>query len=73
MPEELSLVGYDDIEIADVMQLTTVRQLLFESGKRGAELLLQVLEDAETEPVHLELPTTLVQRATTAPPKTDTK
>jgi DNA-binding LacI/PurR family transcriptional regulator len=65
VPEDLSVVGYDDIELADVMQLTTVRQLLFESGRRGAEQLLQLLADDEVEPVHVELPTELVTRATT--------
>ena len=32
VPDDLSVVGYDDIEIADYVGLTTVRQQLFESG-----------------------------------------
>ena len=41
VPDDLSVVGYDDIEVADYVGLTTVRQQLFESGRRGAELLLR--------------------------------
>ena len=40
VPDDLSVVGYDDIEIADFVNLTTVRQGLFESGRIGAEMLL---------------------------------
>jgi DNA-binding LacI/PurR family transcriptional regulator len=68
VPEALSVIGYDDIELADIMGLTTMRQLLFESGERGVELLLQTLENPETEPMHEVSPTELVIRNTTAPP-----
>jgi DNA-binding LacI/PurR family transcriptional regulator len=48
--------------------LTTVRQPLFESGRRGAELLLRAL-DGRPPAAHSELlPLELVVRATTGPP-----
>jgi DNA-binding LacI/PurR family transcriptional regulator len=68
IPENLSVVGYDDIELAEIMELTTVRQSLFESGQRGAELLLERLQDPDVEPVHEQLSTELIVRSTTAPP-----
>ena len=68
VPEELSVVGYDDIEIAEVLGLTTVRQPLQHSGRRGAELLLAHLRDPGTAPVREVLPTELVERRTSAPP-----
>ncbi len=68
VPQDLSIIGYDDIELADILGLTTIRQRLFESGRRGVELLLQALEQPDMEPVHEILPTELVVRATTAPP-----
>ena len=68
IPQDLSVIGYDDIEIADILGLTTMGQLLFESGQRGVELLFQTLEDPDTEPVREVLPTQLVVRDTTAPP-----
>ncbi len=67
VPEDLSVVGYDDIEIADIMGLTTMRQMLFESGQQGVELLLEMLENPDIKPVHEVLPTELVVRGTTAP------
>jgi DNA-binding LacI/PurR family transcriptional regulator len=68
VPEDLSVVGYDDIEVAEYLRLTTIRQLLFESGRLGVELLLQVLESPPAEPICQVLPTELVVRGTTAPP-----
>jgi len=68
VPGALSVIGYDDIEIADIMGLTTMRQLLFESGRLGAESLLAVLNDPETRPTQQVLHAELVERDTTAPP-----
>jgi LacI family transcriptional regulator len=68
IPEGLSVIGYDDIQAAKYMGLTTVHQLLFESGQRGVGLLLEALENPQTEPVHEVLPIELILRGTTAPP-----
>jgi LacI family transcriptional regulator len=68
IPEDLSVIGYDDLQAAEYMGLTTIRQLLFESGQRGVELLLETLENSQTEPMHKVLPTELIVRGTTAPP-----
>jgi DNA-binding LacI/PurR family transcriptional regulator len=68
VPGDLSVVGYDDIEIADMMRLTTMRQPLFESGRRGAESLLDVLDDPETPPTQQILSADLIVRDSTAPP-----
>jgi DNA-binding LacI/PurR family transcriptional regulator len=69
VPEDLSVIGYDDIEAADYVGLTTVRQQLFESGRRGAEILLSEIEDRAAQPPVAMLTPELVVRATTAPPK----
>ena len=44
VPEDLSVIGFDDIELSAYAGLTTVRQPLFESGRLGAELLLAALD-----------------------------
>ena len=69
VPQELSVVGYDDIELANFAQLTTIRQNLFLSGIQGVELLLNAIENPENPPSQLQLPTELIVRYTTAPPK----
>jgi DNA-binding LacI/PurR family transcriptional regulator len=69
VPEDLSVAGYDDIEAAEYLGLTTVRQQLFESGRKGAEILLREIEEPSDEPAVARLEPELVVRATTAPPK----
>jgi DNA-binding LacI/PurR family transcriptional regulator len=69
VPDDLSVIGYDDIEAADYVGLTTVRQQLFESGRRGAEILLSEIESRSDQPPVARLTPELVVRATTAPPK----
>jgi DNA-binding LacI/PurR family transcriptional regulator len=71
VPHDLSVVGFDDIEMSAYAGLTTVRQPLFESGRIGAELLLTALAangDRATRPTVRELPLELVERSTTGPP-----
>jgi DNA-binding LacI/PurR family transcriptional regulator len=70
VPEELSVVGFDDVAVAAYVGLTTVRQPLFESGRRGAELLLRMVGGDETPdaPYAEELPLEVVVRSTTAEP-----
>jgi DNA-binding LacI/PurR family transcriptional regulator len=69
VPDDLSVLGYDDIEIAEYLGLTTMRQRLFESGRRGVELLLAVLSNPKAKPICEVLPAALVERGTTAPPR----
>jgi LacI family transcriptional regulator len=69
VPDDLSVIGYDDIEAADYVGLTTVSQQLFESGRRGAELLLAEIGLRSEESPQTKLHPQLVVRATTAPPK----
>jgi LacI family transcriptional regulator/LacI family repressor for deo operon, udp, cdd, tsx, nupC, and nupG len=69
VPGELSVIGYDDVELSGYAGLTTVRQPLFESGQLGARMLLDALAgDAPAEPVTHQLPLELVVRSTTGPP-----
>lgn len=68
IPRDLSLIGFDDVEITQYFQLTTIHQPLYESGARGAALLLDYIDsDDDQELQHVLLPTKLVTRQTTAP------
>ncbi|MGH2948773.1 MAG: substrate-binding domain-containing protein, partial [Solirubrobacteraceae bacterium] len=66
VPGDLSVVGYDDIELARYTGLTTVAQPLEESGACGAELLLAALDGAPAAGRQLDVE--LVVRGTTGPP-----
>jgi LacI family transcriptional regulator len=69
IPTQLSVIGYDDVDVAKYIGLTTVRQPLFESGRRGACLLLEALQVDALEPYEELLPLELAIRRTTGPPK----
>jgi LacI family transcriptional regulator len=70
IPDDLSVVGFDDIEISAYAGLTTVRQPLYESGRLGAQLLLESLaHNGASPPTVHELPLDLVERSTTGPPR----
>ncbi len=71
VPRDLSVIGYDDIELAEHLGLTTIQQLLFESGQKGVELLLAVIADTERKPTSEILPTELVIRNTSSAPGVD--
>lgn len=62
VPEELAVVGFDDIPQAVGMALTTVVQPSAEIGLRAAQLLIDRLEGAASPTQQLILPTQLVVR-----------
>ncbi|BCX04581.1 MAG: alanine racemase [Candidatus Roseilinea sp.] len=65
VPEELSVVGFDDIEASHLLRpaLTTVRQPTREKGRRAAEIFIQMLHaEGPAEPQHIMLPVELIVR-----------
>ena len=71
VPEDLSVVGFDDSEHASLITptLTTVRQPLAEMGRTAVNLLRRLLDGQRVETLHVELGTRLVVRDSTAPPR----
>ncbi|WP_169789899.1 LacI family DNA-binding transcriptional regulator [Actinoplanes subtropicus] len=67
VPRDLSVVGYDDIDAADLVQLTTMHQPLRESGTEAVRRLLAILDGTDNGPLRSVLPVHLVKRGTTAP------
>jgi DNA-binding LacI/PurR family transcriptional regulator len=70
VPEDLSVVGYDDIRDAEYVNLTTVQQPLFKSGFLGGQKIISLIENPEAPPEEILLPLNLVVRGTTSPPRT---
>jgi len=68
VPERLSIVGYDDLEIASFLGLTTIHQPLFESGVSGVGLLLDHMALGSRRPVREVLDVEVIARSTTGPP-----
>lgn len=65
VPDQLAVVGFDDIDSADYLDLTTIRQHLDESGKLAVEILLAHIANPERPPQHVTLPLNLIERQTT--------
>lgn len=57
IPEQIGLVGFDDVPLAAVFQppLTVVRQPAYDVGRRAAELLFARLADPKRPPTSLKL------------------
>ena len=73
VPEDVSVVGFDDIDLASYLAvpLTTVRMPRREIGRRATQMLIQTVEAADvSEPETVVLETELVVRESTAPPST---
>ena len=69
VPDDLSVVGFDDLEVAAYVGLTTVRQPLEESGRRAVERLLAAMDEEDSRPHEERLELELKVRRTTAPPR----
>jgi len=68
VPDDLSVVGFDDQAIAQVSDLTTVRQPVREQARAAARLAVAHVLGGELPGEARLLPTQLVIRGTTAPP-----
>ncbi|WP_396899829.1 LacI family DNA-binding transcriptional regulator [Mycolicibacterium sp.] len=65
VPQQVSVIGFDDAPIADLVGLTTIHQPLCEKGKTAATILLDLL-DGRTRRRSVK-PTELVVRSSTGP------
>lgn len=68
VPEDLSVIGFDDVpEAASATPpLTTMAQPLHDLGAQALQMLVELLGGLEV-PEHVQLPATLVVRASTGP------
>jgi len=64
VPEELAIVGYDDIPAAEVIEpmLSTVRQPKLEMGDYAINMIVDKIEGREIGIKHKELPTKMIIR-----------
>jgi LacI family transcriptional regulator, repressor for deo operon, udp, cdd, tsx, nupC, and nupG len=71
VPDELSVVGFDDIRFARYTDppLTTIAQPMRAIGEGTVRLLLQILAGDGWQPESVTLPHTLAVRSSTAPPR----
>jgi LacI family transcriptional regulator len=64
VPEDVSVIGYDDLDLSHHTGLTTVKQHLELSGERGLEHLLVLLSGKKIAPPTLPKPEVVVRQTT---------
>ncbi len=65
VPEDVAVIGFDDVDLAEIVGLTTIRQPLWDGGALAADLLLAAIERGEHDPVEERQRLTVVERRTT--------
>jgi LacI family transcriptional regulator len=63
VPEDVAIIGFDDVEAADYMELTTISQSLKESGRLAAELILGRMREPERPLRNIQLRVSVVERS----------
>ena len=64
VPDQLAVIGFDDLDMAEFSDLTTIRQHLDESGRLAVEILLSQIKDPTRPPRHVNIPLTIIERET---------
>lgn len=65
VPEELAVMGYDGIELAELLELSTIQQPMWEMGGLGVTRLVELIENPQKPHELIRLDTTLLERRTT--------
>ncbi len=71
VPDDISVVGYDNVSVAShvIPPLTTVALPMSEMGEKAADILVRHLRGESDRVEQVTLPTRLVVRGSTAPPR----
>ena len=67
VPEDVSVIGYDDHFFSGIMNvpLTTIRQPIYEMGKEAARILIYKTKHPDTEPIITQFDLKLIVRKST--------
>jgi DNA-binding LacI/PurR family transcriptional regulator len=71
IPDDVSLIGVDDHDVAAVVGLTTVHQDVAEHGARAARIAIEQLTEQPTTTPTGPAPVRLIVRRTTAAPRAE--
>jgi LacI family transcriptional regulator, galactose operon repressor len=64
VPEELAVIGFDDLDMAEYADLTTICQHLDESGRLAVEILNAQMESSFQLPRRVKIPLNIIERKT---------
>ena len=64
VPDDIALVGFDDIMISRYVELTTLRQPMYDMGKMATDILLKRIQQEDLPISHTIFSPSLVERTT---------
>ncbi|MEO8970992.1 MAG: LacI family DNA-binding transcriptional regulator [Ktedonobacteraceae bacterium] len=67
VPDDLSIIGYDGIELSELLGMSTIQQPMRQLGECGVRKLIEQIKNPQQLPELLRFGTTLIVRNTTAP------
>lgn len=62
VPDDLAVIGFDNLDVSSILDISTVHQPLLESGTRGASMMVTLLSGEGLRPHREELPLEVVAR-----------
>lgn len=65
VPEDIAVIGSDDIDLADYMGITTINQSLNQSGQTAVELLIEQMKDPLSAVKHISYQLKVIERYST--------
>ncbi len=65
IPDDVAIIGFDNLDVAEMMGLSTIDQSLYESGRIAVELLQSRFADPTRTIQHVRLPLSVIERDTT--------
>ena len=65
IPGDLSVIGFDGIEVAELLELSTIQQPMQQLGELGVSKLIEIMKKPQQLPELIRLNTTLIARRTT--------
>ncbi len=67
VPTELAVIGFDGIEVSELLDISTMQQPMQQMGELGTIKLIEQMEKPHRTPELIRLSTTLIERGTTKP------
>ncbi|RSX51720.1 LacI family transcriptional regulator [Bifidobacterium goeldii] len=67
VPQDVSVIGFDDDTTAAAIDLTTIHQNPVQTGREAARMALALMNGEELDEPYVDMPTTMVMRGTTGP------
>ena len=65
VPDDISVIGFDGIEVAELLELSTIQQPIQKLGELGVSKLIELMKNPQHLPELIRLNSTLIARLTT--------